>query len=78
MNEAQKAQLRYIQIMRSSTEWQTDMGRTLIQPANALRVVKEQFTLLAQAIVDNATADIPSKKAAVKPIYFFCIKIPYQ
>lgn len=50
MNEAQKAQLRYIQIMRSSTEWQTDMGRTLIQPANALRVVKEQFTLLAQAI----------------------------
>lgn len=50
MTEAQKAQLRYIQIMKSSSEWQTDMGRTLIQPANALRVVKEQFSLLGQAI----------------------------
>lgn len=50
MNEAQKAQLRYIQILRSSTEWQTDMGRTLIQPANALRVCQQQFTLLGKAI----------------------------
>ena len=50
MNEAQKAQLRYIQIMRSSTEWQTDMGRTLMSPANALRVIQQQFLLLAKAI----------------------------
>lgn len=50
MNEAQKAQLRYIQILRSSTEWQTDMGRTLIQPANALKVCQQQFTLLGKAI----------------------------
>lgn len=50
MNEAQKAQLRYIQIMKASTEWQTDMGRTLLQPANAIRVMKEQISLLAQAI----------------------------
>ena len=50
MNEAQKAQLRYIQIMKASTEWQTDMGRTLLQPANAVRVMKEQISLLAQAI----------------------------
>ena len=50
MNEAQKSQLRYIQIMKSSAEWQTDMGRTLISPANALRVVRQQFSLLGQAI----------------------------
>lgn len=50
MNEAEKAQLRYIQIMKSSTEWQADMGKTLTSPANALRVIKEQFTLLGRAI----------------------------
>lgn len=50
MTEAEKAQLRYIQIMRSSKEWQGDMGRTLIQPANALRVMRQQFTLLGRAI----------------------------
>lgn len=50
MSEAEKAQLRYIQILRSTTEWQTDMGRTLITPANALRVLREQFTLLAKAV----------------------------
>ena len=50
LTEAQKAQLRYIQIMKSSTEWQTDMGRTLVTPANALRVLKQEFTMLARAI----------------------------
>ena len=50
MTEAEKAQLRYIQIMKSSTEWQTDMGRTLVTPANALRIIQQQFTLLARAI----------------------------
>ena len=50
MSEAEKAQLRYIQIMRSSADWQADMGKTLMSPANAIRVVKEQFGLLARAI----------------------------
>ena len=50
MTEAQKAQLRYIQIMKSSSEWQTDMARTLMSPANAIRIIKQQFTLLARAI----------------------------
>lgn len=50
MTEAEKAQLRYIQIMRSTTEWQTDMGRTIITPANALRVMKQQFIQLGRAI----------------------------
>ena len=50
MSEAEKAQLRYIQIMRSSTDWQADMGKTLTSPANAIRVLKEQFNLLGRAI----------------------------
>ena len=50
MNEASKAQLRYIQILQSTTEWQGDMGRTLISPANAIRVLQQQFTLLGRAI----------------------------
>ena len=50
MTEAEKTQLRYIQIMRSSTKWQTDMGRTLIYPANAMRILQQQFTLAGRAI----------------------------
>lgn len=50
LTEAQKAQLRYIQIMNSSKEWQTDMGRTLVTPAGALRILRQEFTMLARAI----------------------------
>lgn len=50
MSEAEKAQLRYIQILKSTSEWQTDMGATLVTPANALRILQQQFTLLARAI----------------------------
>lgn len=50
MSEAQKAQLRYVQILKSTTQWQGDMGRTLISPANSIRVLKEQFSLLGRAI----------------------------
>ena len=50
MSEAEKVQLRYIQIMRSSTDWQADMGKTLTTPTNALRVLREQFNQLGRAI----------------------------
>lgn len=50
MTEGEKAQLRYIQIMRSTTHMQGDLGRTLMTPANAIRVLKQQFQLLGQAI----------------------------
>ena len=50
MSEAEKAQLRYIQIMRSSADWQGDLGKTLTSPANAIRVAREQFNLLGRAI----------------------------
>lgn len=50
MSEAEKVQLRYIQILKSTTQWQGDMGRTLVSPSNAVRVLKEQFTLLGRAV----------------------------
>lgn len=50
MTRAQKTQLLYYQIMTKTANAQTDMGRTLISPANALRTVKERFTILARAI----------------------------
>lgn len=50
MSEAEKAQLRYIQIIKSTSDWQTDMARTIVTPANALRILQQQFTLLARAI----------------------------
>lgn len=50
LNEATKAQLRYIQIIRSSVEWQGDMARTLVTPANALRVMQQEFKKLSRAI----------------------------
>ena len=37
MNEAQKAELRYIQIIRSSTNWQADLGKTLMRVREELR-----------------------------------------
>lgn len=50
MTRAQKTQLLYYQIMTKTQKMQGDMARTLIQPANAIRVLKEQFTLLARAV----------------------------
>lgn len=50
MTRAQKTELLYYQTMTKTTKMQGDMARTLIQPANALRVMKQQFTLLARAI----------------------------
>ena len=65
MTRAQKTQLLYYEMMNNQTSklMQGDMARTLLQPANALRVLKEQFTLLARAIgnifIPILTAVIP-------------------
>ena len=50
MTQAEKTYLRYIQIMRSTTQMQGDLGRTIITPTNAMRLLKTQITLLARAI----------------------------
>ena len=50
MTQAEKTYLRYIQIMRSTANMQGDLARTIITPENALRVIQQQFTMLARAI----------------------------
>lgn len=50
MTQAEKTYLRYIQIMKSTSNMQGDLGRTIITPANALKVLKTQFVQLARAI----------------------------
>ena len=42
LTQAEKMILRYITILRQSTNAQTDMARTLDQPANQLRILTEQ------------------------------------
>lgn len=63
MTRAQKTELLYYQIMTKTTKMQGDMARTLITPANALRVLQQQFTLLARAVgnifIPILTAAIP-------------------
>ena len=42
LNQAEKMILRYITVLKQSKNAQTDMARTLDQPANQLRILKEQ------------------------------------
>ena len=48
MTQAEKAELRFIAVMQQSTAAMNDMERTIDQPANALRVLKAQFTSLVR------------------------------
>ena len=50
MTQAEKTYLRYIQIMRSTSNMQGDLARTIVTPENAIRVIKQQFELLGRAI----------------------------
>jgi len=50
MTEQEKIQLRYVTIMNQTTNAQGDMARTLSQPANMLRVLKDQFDILIRTI----------------------------
>lgn len=50
MNQAEKSQLRYYAVMTQVTEVQGDMGRTLEQPANMLRILRAQLEQAARAI----------------------------
>lgn len=55
MNEAEKAELRYIQIIRSSTNWQADLGKTLTSTENIMKVAGQQWALFKRAVGDVAT-----------------------
>lgn len=50
LTQADKAELRYIAIMKQTTNAQGDMARTIQTPANALRVLQAQLTITGRAI----------------------------
>lgn len=50
MTKAQKTELYYYQIMTALNKTQGDLGRTLLSPANALRVMQTEFTRLSRAV----------------------------
>ena len=50
MTRAQKTELLYYQIMKQTSYMQGDLARTMKSPANALMILKQQFTQLARAI----------------------------
>lgn len=52
MTEAEKAQLRYVAIVDSATKQGVigDFARTLESPANAIRILKQQITMLSRSI----------------------------
>ena len=50
MTQAQKSQLRYVAIMEQSTNVMGDMSRTIMSPANALRVMNMQLEQLQRAL----------------------------
>ena len=49
MTQAEKSMLRYNYIMEKSIDMQGDMARTLVTPANALRVLEAQLTRMKRA-----------------------------
>ena len=50
MSQAEKSLLRYNYIMEQSTIIQGDMARTLVTPANALRILNAQLTQMKRAL----------------------------
>ena len=50
MTQAEKAQLRYVAIMEQSGNAMSDLARTSITPANALRILNQQITQLSRAL----------------------------
>lgn len=50
MSQAEKTYLRYIQLIRSTSNMQQDLGKTILTPENALRVVRAEFVQFARAL----------------------------
>ena len=50
LNEAERAEVRYMKIMEGSAGIQGYYAKTLMSPANALNIIKTQFGLLAREI----------------------------
>lgn len=52
MTEAQKAQLRYITLIQKSNGIMGDMAKTIVTPANSMRILSAQLTQLKRAFGD--------------------------
>ncbi len=88
MTQAEKSILRYNYIMEKSTTIQGDMARTLVTPANALRILNAQLTQMKRALGNIVsvlvTKFIPYVQAMVQIITdaakslanFFGFKLP--
>lgn len=50
MTEAEKAMLRYVTLMEKTANVQNDMARTLITPANSMRILENQITKIKRAL----------------------------
>lgn len=50
LTQAEKVQLRYIALMTQVPQLQGDMARTLNDPANQMRIFKEQLTMTSRAL----------------------------
>lgn len=90
MNEAQKAELRYIQIMRTSTNWQADLGKTLTSTENIRKAATQQYVLLRRELGNIAAVIMQYllpyfiaftqilREAAVRLANFFGYKIDFD
>lgn len=72
MTEAQKAQLRYITLLEHSNGIMGDMARTIITPANAMRILSAQLVQMKRALGNVvsviATQAIPWVQAFVEVV----------
>lgn len=50
MTQAQRSQLRYIAILQQSSNVMGDMARTVVSPANAMRIMKQQLAQFERAL----------------------------
>lgn len=50
MTQAQKSQLRYVAIMEQSGNAMGDLSRTILTPANSIRILQQQITQLSRAL----------------------------
>lgn len=50
MTEAQKAILRYVTLMDASSNAHGDLARTILTPANSLRILKSQFEIMQRTV----------------------------
>ena len=72
MTQAEKAELRYYAIMTQVTQVQGDMARTLMDPANQLRVFRAQLQMAARSLgnifIPALNAILPYAIAAAKVV----------